>query len=210
MIFNLCQSSVPHSVVIDWDSSKRIGIMLSGGLDSSVLLASMLHVAKVTGKTLDIQPFTVLKTEGGYQYVTKILPYLRKYYDHEIKDTLIVGDGTLHHTEINKSAYREIFAKDLCDIVYIGTNQTPGETFPGLEPIRVKQIDHPRIKAPLLHGKKNHTVDLAIQIEQQKLFEMTHSCTEKPYSSCNRCWQCHERAWGFQQLGLSDPSLTLG
>jgi hypothetical protein len=208
MEFNLCASIDPHTVSVDWDSEKRIGIMLSGGLDSAVLLSAMLHAARESGKKLNIQPFTVIKTEGGFKYVSNIIPYLRNEFGLDIPDTKLVGDGTLHHTQINMSAYREIFGKDLSDVVYIGTNQIPPEIFPGLAPVRVQQIDTPKIKAPLLHGRKNHTVDLAIQLGQQKLFEMTHSCTEQAYGSCNRCWQCHERAWGFKQLGLADPALA--
>lgn len=206
MNFDVGSTFDPQIVHIDWNEDWRIGPLLSGGLDSAVLLATILFTARKKNKKLKVQPFSIIKSDGSSNYVPKILDYLSARYDFKIPPTFTVGDGSLHHTQTGQSAITEIFEKNLCDQIFFGTNKIPPQELPGLAPKR-REGTHPRIQAPFFSLYKTHVLDLCIQLGDEKLFELTHTCTEQTTGNCRQCWQCHERAWAFEQLGIRDPQL---
>jgi 7-cyano-7-deazaguanine synthase in queuosine biosynthesis len=90
----------------------------------------------------------------------------------------------------------------------IGADTTnPTVELPGLAPVRVpveEQDKWQNYKLPFLHLDKSHTVQLAHDLGLDWLPKMTHTCTESPDIRCGQCWQCNERAWAFNLLGLED------
>ena len=208
MRFTVGTPAAPQTVEIDWNSRARIGILLSGGLDSAVLLAAMLHVSRETGTPLKIQPFTIKKPDNSFQYVDAILGSMKTHYGVKVPAPIFVGDGTLSHAVINRDATRDIFSRDLCDFLFFGLNQNPPETLPGgSAPNRPSDMGNPLLKAPLLPLYKNHILELAIQLKREYLFLLTHTCTERETGRCGACWQCEERAWAFRQVGIADPGM---
>ena len=183
-----------------------VGIMLSGGLDSAVLLALMAEeITKVESKAA-IQPFTVPKYDGSINYVDNIISYVSNRYNVTILPKIVVGNPNLPHKSQNESGVKEVLSCYTVPMLFMAINQNPPSEFKiqGEHPNRVQTNVHPRISMPFLRLLKTHIVDLIYQFSLEELLNITHSCTEQTLGRCNQCFQCSERAWAFEQLGKTD------
>jgi len=178
-------------------TSTRVGIMLSGGMDSALLLYLL-------AKNLDsaIYPFTIPKTDGAARYVNSIVDWINIKLNKTIYQPQLVGNPNLHHTQIVNSAMKEIDSK--YDILFFAGNTYPETILPN-GPVRVKRTNPKHVqpffdlyKTDILQGYiDNHIMDLLL---------LTHTCTEQQIGRCTTCWQCKERQWAFEQLCIIDPS----
>jgi hypothetical protein len=196
------QSRLDQSVVdINIDSDKTYGLMLSGGLDSAVLLYLLVRSVP----EIKIQPFTIPKTDGAMLYVNGIIDHFNKKFNLKIPYTIEVGDPTVYHREQSKTAIVDIFKNHQADIIFIALNQNPIElnSLPGA-PQRTRQSDNPRIVLPFVNLLKHHILDFVYEYNQEDLIDITHSCTEQAVGRCEVCWQCTERKWAFSKLAQTD------
>lgn len=183
----------------------QYGILLSGGLDSTILLS---FLAKQNAN-LRIQPFTIPKSDGAMLYVNEIIQYINKKYNTLIPKTIEVGDPTVHHRQQSTTAVKEIFTKYKIDYLYIGINPVPPELAKvDGAPVRDFTKTDPRILYPFNHYYKDRILTLVDDEVLDEIAEKTHSCTELQNSRCNVCWQCQERAWAFKQLNKIDRGTT--
>jgi 7-cyano-7-deazaguanine synthase in queuosine biosynthesis len=197
--------------MLDIKPNFKYGIMLSGGLDSAVLLYLILK----ENKNIVIQPFTIPKHDGSHRYVKSILEYLKSQFDIFIPDTILIGDPDVHHTEQSTVAVKEIFKNyPLIDFLFFATNQNPIVDFDysvyKLEgfPNRVKESPHSKILMPFIEMYKDQILKTVFDNSQEELLLLTHSCTEQKTGRCGQCFQCNERAWSFRQLDKTDPGVN--
>ena len=178
--------------------SKQYGIMLSGGLDSAILLYLLIQQEP----KIQLQPFTIPKFDGSSLYADPIIDYVSKKFNVEIPKTILVGDPTIHHRLQSTIAVGEILRNYNIDFLFNALNQNPPELshLPGA-PIRDKKSTHSKILLPFVEMHKDQILKL---LEDFELVNLTHSCTEKKVGRCNVCWQCTERAWAFSRLGIKD------
>lgn len=180
-------------------TDKQYGIMLSGGLDSAVLLSLIL----LENKDIKIQPFTIPKHDGALLYINAIIAHINALCQVQLPETIVVGNQNLAHNEQGPSAVREIKQKYAVDYLFFGSNRNPPVELEGTNPIRIKPPSD-SILCPFFDLYKTDIVNLAVKHNLQDLFNITHSCTEQQTSRCNQCWQCRERAWAFNELNLQD------
>lgn len=190
--------------MIDIRPNTKYGIMLSGGLDSAVLMYLILKEFVLQGHAPNLQPFTIAKSDGASLYVGNIVQYMRQAFTIDLPDPIIVGNPTVHHSKQGISAVIEIRAKHrYIDKLFFGSNQIPPDELPGTAPKRL--VDNTGfIIMPFWNFYKTEIINLALQNNIQELFNITHSCTEQQIGRCNQCWQCNERAWAFKELSLLD------
>lgn len=183
------------------DQNSRYGIMLSGGLDSAILLGLLL----LENKNINIQPFTIPKTDGAMLYADPVIAYINSKFDTSIPNTIKVGDPNVHHRQQSKTAVKEIFENYNIDRLFIAINRNPEELaeMPGA-PKRDTRSDNFKVVFPFVDLLKTDIIRLAIENNLVELFNITHSCTEQQRGRCGKCWQCTERSWAFNQLDLSD------
>lgn len=188
-------------VDIDIDNFKKYGIMLSGGLDSAILLYSFIKL----NPQLDLKIFTIPKHDGAKNHALSVVEHFNKKFNLYLPEPILVGDFNAHHRMQSKTAVKEIFEKYQIDHLYIGINKVPPElkNINGA-PDRSPQSIDPKIVFPFHDLLKSHIIDFMYQNEQEDLIEITHSCTEKKEGRCGICWQCTERAWAFSQLNKTD------
>jgi hypothetical protein len=181
---------------------KNYGIMLSGGLDSAVLLYLLIS----QNNQIKIQPFTIDKVDGSMMYVNSIIGHFNKKFNLSIPHTIKVGDPTLHHRLQSKSAVKDIFKNYNIDILFNAINQNPKElsNLPGA-PLRDTKSDNPKIVFPFVNLLKTDILKIMFDNDQGDIAEITHSCTEQKVGRCGKCWQCTERSWAFSQIKKSDP-----
>jgi len=177
------------------------GILLSGGLDSAVLLYLLIK----DNKNLKIQPFTIPKKDGAYLYADPILDFYNKKFNLDIPRTIKVGDPNAHHSQQNISAVTEIFTNYQIDKIFIAINAIPEElkNYPGA-PQRAKKSSDYRIVFPFVNLIKNEILSIIFEHNLKELIPLTHSCTEQTVGRCNICWQCTERKWAFNQINEID------
>lgn len=186
---------------IDIDLNLKYGILLSGGLDSAVLLYLIIRDYPM----IDIQPFTIPKHDGAILYADPVIDHFNKKFKLVIPKTIAVGDPNVYHRLQSKTAVKELFEKYTVDRLFIAINQNPPELadLPGA-PQRDQKSDNPKILFPFVDLYKNDILKIMIDEDQLDLADITHSCTEQQIGRCDRCWQCTERAWAFKQLDLLD------
>jgi 7-cyano-7-deazaguanine synthase in queuosine biosynthesis len=197
--------------VINLDTQFKYGIMLSGGLDSAVLLYLILK----ENKNISILPFSIPKHDGSHVFVPRILKYFETQFDIKIPDTILIGNPDLHHSQQSTVAIKQIFIEyPELDFIYFATNQNPTHNFDynrypnGSYPDRVKTSPHPKILMPFIKMYKDEILKTVFDNDQEELLLLTHSCTEQKTGRCGQCFQCNERAWAFRQLDKNDPGVN--
>ena len=179
----------------------RVGIFLSGGMDSALLLYL---VAQKTPSC--IQPFTVPKHDGAATYVQPIIDWVVNKTNSCIHSPVVLGNPDLPHEMILGDAINRVVRHNLCDSFYIGDNSYPEDELPG-GPKRV-QMKSERAIYPFFHLTKIDILKLYMEHDVMDLLPLTHTCTERAIGRCRQCWQCRERAWAFRKCGIQDLTST--
>ena len=193
-------------IVIKWpERYKKVAIAAGGGFDSTLLLWLYANFPVPDGCELVVA--TTMHGPGADIFakniVAKISELTGKTFEHFI---LPVAPTT-------KSAQQVSFPTSIAmrrgmfECVIGADTTNPTVELPGLAPVRVpveEQDKWQNYKLPFLHLDKSHTVQLAHDLGLDWLPKMTHTCTESPDIRCGQCWQCNERAWAFNLLGLED------
>lgn len=203
-------------VNLELDTSIEHGILLSGGLDSAILLSLMIKVFLAAGEPVKICPFTV-DGPGSEFFAKMVIKYVNTRYDINIPDPIIVGDANAHHSQKTTSAMREIVRRfgDRIELVWQATNQNPPkEDFDygrfydqNSYPNRVKGEVFYRNKLPFIHLRKNHIVNMIDLHDLGDIETVTHSCTQMKKFRCTSCFQCLERSWAFKKNNKKDKGI---
>lgn len=192
--------------MLNLNEHDQYGIMLSGGLDSAILL----HLLLKENKNIKIQPYTIPKHDGSHLYVSNIIQYFNNLFDIKIPDTILVGDPDVYHAKQSQVAVQEILEKYKIDFLYFATNQNPTHSFDYSKypadgfPNRVKGSTHPKVLMPFINLYKDDILRILFENKQNQLIDLTHSCTEQKLGRCGNCFQCNERSWAFTQLQQID------
>jgi hypothetical protein len=189
---------------IETTIDKTYGIMLSGGLDSAIMMYLIIR----DNPLINLQPFTIPKFDGAALYANPIITHFNKKFDLSIPSTILVGDPTVHHRQQSTTAIKDIFNNHSVDILFSAINQNPPKLNNSPDaPKRVTKSDNPRIIFPFITLYKDAILHLMYDNQQEDLINITHTCTEQQHGRCEQCWQCSERKWAFKQLNKEDTGL---
>ena len=191
---------------IEIESNKDIGLLLSGGLDSSVVL----HLLNQANKNSHYYIFTMNKEDDSVDHVTELLRYHK--FNSNTYERITIDLSEYGTTEESKGAWAFIKEKywDKIDVLYNGnTGPPPREAgnFPEyFYRSRSKEAlkKYKKFKMPFIEFDKRHTVWMANYFALQNIITYSHTCTAWAQGSCGECWQCLERQWGFKSHGLTD------
>ena len=184
---------------------KKIGVFISGGLDSAILYFLLMLANGERNHIHSIVPFTVARTEGSKFFVRPVIAHVHAEFKTPYREPVVVGDPSLPgHLQVASGA--ESAMHQGCDYIYGGViSQLPEHKIGELP---APKANYDVVKLPLEHLEKCHIIDLIAKLDQQALFYLTHSCSTEEIGRCNNnCNGCNERAWGFSRLGLTDPSI---
>ncbi len=184
---------------------KRIGVMLSGGADSAILLYLLALERKLAQSDQELIPFTVARPDGAWNYVKPIVDKINDMLGIKLPDPVQVGDPTLHHSQQGRSGEREARAKYNIEHCFYGSQQHPPVPMPGVYPARPDKIELPGTTIPFALVDKRHTLGLYETFDVWPLLEITHSCTAQTEGRCGECYNCKEREWALGELGVKDP-----
>lgn len=182
-------------------TDKKYGILLSGGIDSAILLYLLIK----ENPKIDIQPFTIDKIDGAALYANPVIDHFNKKFNLNIPKTIFVGNPTVHHRMQSTTAVVDILNNYSVDYLFIGINKNPPElnNLPSA-PKRDTRSSHKKIIFPFVDLYKDQILQFVFDNEQTELIDITHSCTEQKEGRCGLCWQCTERQWAFDKLKKTD------
>lgn len=180
---------------------EKIGVLISGGLDSAILYFLISEENARLGELHEIIPFTVARKEGSKYFAHSVIEYVQLFYGIPLKAPLEVGDNTLEEIEQVASGVKDIMACG-CDKVYVGAITQLPQHMTGWKIYKI--VETPTFKVPFINLTKDHVVDIIAQCKQDAIFHITHSC-DQSLGRCGLCNGCNERAWGFEQMNLIDP-----
>lgn len=173
---------------------RDIGVFVSGGLDSAVLLALCAHLKKQYALPAILQTFTVPQGLDA-QWSQQVIDWVETKYQFKLDRTLL-GDLKLPHDQRVLDALRT--ARDFCDHLLLGDTTNPKELAPG--PYR-ERSQSPRYLQPFFDLTKDKVVELGNELGIQELMHISNSCNLD--SNCGHCWACQERAWAFHMVAMA-------
>jgi arginyl-tRNA synthetase len=191
-----------ESIEVTVSKNLRYGILLSGGLDSAVLLFLLMTEYKNLNLEPNIKIFTIPKTDGSYLYVPRIISKINEKFNSNLGPTTLVGSPHDHHTAQVKNATKDIFKSNTVDELFIATNQNPPEEefdflqFKNGANVRSKEVTN-WIHKPFFALRKSHIIDFMYQLNAEELATLTHSCIKMTDTRCTVCFPCKEREWAF-------------
>ena len=194
-----------REITIELPSALDVGVMLSGGADSAILLYILILERRNTNSKHIIRPFTVPRGDGAWNYVAPIVNWIKEKTNTHIIDPIKVGNPDLHHSQQGRSGGDEAFKTYGIEHIFYGSQAHPPVKMPGDNPARPASIHLPNTTCPFALVDKRHTLDLCNVLDVWDLIKLTHSCTHRTEGRCGECYNCTERSWALKELGFADP-----
>lgn len=177
---------------------KNIGIMVSGGFDSGLLLYCCSLIKKQEDLDVEFTAITVPRSDNSAGHSRRIVDWVNSIF---FKNILIdeAGNPNLHHSMQVWSGVTDRVNKH--QLILMGCTTNPSHLKNGPNRPRVLRRD---VFQPFFELTKKDTVALALELGLTDLVKLSHTCTESTLLRCGKCWQCREREWGFEENNYTD------
>lgn len=219
----------------DW---KTVGIQLSGGLDSALLLFLTTKAIQESGLDIKIQPISVfIPTKVKNIVATNAIIEMVR----EITGANFINDGLVCNMPESETSHiggkkdkfferniTQLFTNGVIDFEFSGnTKNPPKEIRKHFKNDKWRQKNRDSAgsiysgtcsASPHYNMDKHDIVNLYIKYDLvDKLAPLTVSCdedvdivyAEKLNVPCGTCWWCEERKWGFSSNNVKDPAPIL-
>jgi hypothetical protein len=189
-----------RTLSIELPATQRIGVMVSGGIDSTLLYYLLQYLKKTEKTDHFIRPFTVPRKEGSIYFAKPMINHVHRLLDLPPSYSTIIGDNRLEESKQIESGVVKAITLAKIEIIYIGAIYIRPEHLIGLE--RPVTIETDVVKFPMLHLEKSHVIDLYYKLGIENILQYTHSCIKNEQVHCGTCHGCIERIWGFNELDI--------
>ena len=185
---------------LELPTTKRIGVMVSGGIDSTLLYYLLQFLKKTHNTNHDIKSFVVPRSEGSKYFAKPIVNYVNNLLDIPESYPILVGNTQVDESKQVESGVVDAFKFVKIETIYIGAIDLRPEHLINIEKPTVVETEV--VKLPLLHLEKSHIIDLYYKLGIEAILQHTHSCNNSETVHCGICNGCTERLWGFSQLNI--------
>ena len=198
--------TIPRTI---WKNNEvdQVGVFVSGGHDSAALLCLVLSELKATGRldTVPVTAFTIVKDEGSTYYAQRVVKKVSEHFGVPIAHINNVPNSQDAYTagRIGGHPIRKIWFENFRNmILYMAINRmAPDDIRPFPQKLNVVYRDETYIyRSPFLLLHKPQILDIYYKLGCENIIQYTHSCTVQAIGSCNNCYSCKEREWGFTAL----------
>ena len=192
----------------------KIGVYLSGGIDSTALLCLLLTElidTDMLGK-VQIICFTVEKDSESTYYAGRLLQKVKDHFNVSIIHvTDIPNDNSTGNIGASTIRFIKAYASNM--VTYMGSNRmAPDDVRPFAQQLNIDygyEVNTPDFSSPFLFLHKPQILDILYQLGCDDLIQYTHSCAMQKIGACGQCYACAERKWGFSALLKTDPGTLL-
>ena len=170
---------------------KSIGILFSGGIESTLLLYLLTQEMQNTDH--EVESYVIDRPNNPIDKSKNIFAKISK--------------GTLNVLEIPKVEYWQqvpmatAIVRVKHDVVLRGMNKYPSD-----QSIRPNYIfnfqETAQLRLPFKDLDKTQTIKAFYKLGIEDLLPFTHSCGRGFNTTCGECFNCLERAWAYNSLGL--------
>lgn len=190
---------------------ERLGIFLSGGLDSSILLCCLIQELKFMSMNLEIDCYTVMKSDAVTFYAHRQLKQIKQLFPNHPKivhyNNVENDEASFKFGRIGEDAHKRITEENPNTLFYMGINRMVDSSVREFKhKLKIKYIEPWRdnLVFPFLNLAKPQIVDLYKKLNAESLIKYTHSCVMHIGGKCNNCYSCEERQWAMDELGIND------
>jgi hypothetical protein len=182
-------------------SVSKIGVLVSGGIDSVLLYYLLLYFKYRNNLSHTIQPMIIQRPAD--HHVTKLMVNkVNALFGHDLLP-MRLGDLSLPAHQQVESAVRQAFTILGFEYVYLGIIEVQTQHAVDITVIQVPEILG--IGYPLKNLTKRHIIDLYFKMGIQELLQYTNSCDQQnvELQPCGVCNGCRERAWGLTEYSIT-------
>jgi len=183
----------------------RVGVFVSGGIDSAILLCLVILELKATNRldSTEITAFTVIKNEGSTYYAQRVIDKISNLFGISITHINNLLNDTEAIGRVGEKTIRKVYNDTYDDtILYMAVNQmAPDDVRTFSQTLKIKYQKNNIFQSPFLSLHKPQILDIYYKLGCKNIIQYTHSCTVQSIGSCNNCYSCKEREWGFTALG---------
>jgi hypothetical protein len=185
----------------------RLAVMVSGGYDSGLMLWLWANI-KLDGSAKLI-PVCVDRGFGSTESARMMVDKVNTLTNQHLELLILPVSPDLHHSKHLIVPAGAAIKDSLFDFVISADNAVPDHLVQN-SPQRARLADQFSSKIwhlPFLHLDKTHIVKLVNDLGLNWIPELSHSCTVLSDSRCQQCWQCTERIWAHNVLGIPDTGV---
>jgi 7-cyano-7-deazaguanine synthase in queuosine biosynthesis len=172
---------------------KKVGIFVSGGFDSALLL----YLCCEFDNSNEFTIFVIDRPNKSLHFNNIVLDWINKKFNKNLK-AILIGNKDAHHSVQVKLAVIDSIKFPL-DVVLLGDTANPKELPPG--PNRGKSTSS-RVLRPFYEFTKDQLVKIALKFNVGELLDITGTCGEGKIPECGMCWPCQEKKWALLQNGI--------
>ena len=193
-------------------SYKKVGVQLSGGADSALILYLLVKMAQERNEEIFLYPVTGYDVTSPsivtYESAENIVKWIVNKTGYEfIKDPIIVPYMNKDNTkdDMLRSTRKYLSQRYSCDVVLDGISLGMPESKRS-GPIGYEWVDDQSIRSLAVKYPYQFpwsTVNKKFIAAQYKKFgieelsNLTNSCIVSSSYPCKECWWCKERYWAF-------------
>ena len=185
---------------LELPSVSKIGVLVSGGIDSVLLYYLLLYCKYRDNSLHTIQPI-IIQRPADQHVAGLMVNKINELFQHDLPP-MRLGDLSLPAHRQVESAVRQAFTIIEFEYIYLGIIQVQPQHTVGITVIETPNFL--RIGYPFKHLTKSHIIDLYFKMGIQELLQHTNSCDQQQIvlQPCGICNGCKERAWGFLEFSL--------
>lgn len=190
---------------------KKVGVMMSGGLDSAALMCIIITELRNTKRleNTELHAFTVTKTDAASYYSNRVREKIEDFFDVSILHHNNI-ENTPWGLEIGRVPFETLVRTHVRhrDVLLYGAfnKMAPDNIRPFDATLKVKYPEHHKFyQLPFLNLHKPQLVDIYYKLGCEEIMPYAHSCAGGPLGYCMMCYNCQERKWAFDMLGKIDP-----
>lgn len=167
----------------------RVGVMLSGGYDSAVLLGALQKVKQDEGLDTVINTYTVgVGVDDGTRAAN-----IASHFG--VSHTMLTPLEGSPDDKVVYFALTQPIANN--DYVFTGDTDFTPEAGHGTPPARLPADSGSTVVQPFFSVYKDTVVAIADELDLGDVVSLTNSCIVSD-PACGECWWCRERAWATE------------
>lgn len=181
-------------------SNEQVGVFVSGGLDSGLLLYLCCLIKKENNLSTKIHIFTVTDPDpdnicNEVPDTKNLVEWINKIFDLSLKITM-VGNPYEHHSKRVWSGILSV--RHLRMPVLLGDMLAPPHMINDLGAPVTKKSPLPEVIQPFINVTKKEVVALIIELNLIELIKIS-ICLRIIENPDAYCWSCREKDWAFKE-----------